>query len=765
MKRILSILTTLFLTLTVSAQLAIGEWRTHFAYNKVTLVQETPTKIFGVSEGELYYFDKEDGGYGLINKSNGLSDSGIERLAYSSEMGLLVVGYSNGNIDLIGSDGVVNIPEVKNKILSADKRVNQIYAEGGEAYFSYPFGVVVVNLHKGEVKESYIFNESVTATTVADGYLYVARTSGLYRGRLSDNLLDGNNWVRESMLNASHLVTHQRNVVALVRNNGVYTRNENGWVYLNDLGWAHTLKSEGGLLCYLATTQVMLFENLSSGRFVAVDGVTDISALSGDELYLAQASKGVNSLEQLSSGEWSYVSQNLQMEGPSTNNSFSMHVAGNRIYAVGGGRWGNNEDRPAKLFYFDANQWRDIPVPTQLESLQTPSRDLIRVIANPKDNRHLYVASWGEGVYEFKNEELVKIYNSELGNSSLQSIFPGQAHAKNYNRVDGFAYDKKGFLYMTNTQVSRAISVLAPDGKWSSLTYSQLAGKGTIGEILIARNGFKWVVIPRPGGERGIFVFDDKSTLDNAADDQSRFFSSFNDQDGKLFNPTFYYCMVEDLDGKIWIGTELGPLTLNSPSRAFDSNFSATRVKVPRRDGTNQADYLLEYVPIKAIAIDGGNRKWFGTEGSGVYLISADGQESIHHFTAENSILPSNNVISIAVHPTTGEVFFGTDKGIVSYRDVATQGSSTYNEVYTFPNPVRPDYDGVVTVTGLMAESMVKITDINNHLMAEGSSIGGQFTWNQTNLRGDRVASGIYLVYASSKEGSSGVVTKILIVR
>ncbi|MGL4993244.1 MAG: two-component regulator propeller domain-containing protein [Bacteroidales bacterium] len=764
MKRIVFILTILFVSLSLSSQIAIGEWRTHFSYNSVTIVEESPTKIFGVSSGELFYYDKSDGSSGSFNKINGLSDSNIIQISYSSSEDMLVICYQNGNVDLLTGDGVYNIPDIKNKIISSDKRINQIYIDGHEAYLSLPFGVVVLNLRKGEVKDSYLFPDEVKASVVDQGYLYVARASGIFRGKLSDNLLDISNWSQDVSYVAEDLVSFQGNLLAKVRGNGVYIRRDDSWSFLNDLHSYNKMKSIGGQLLFVGGSSVVIFENLSSRFNISVSGVSDCTSLRGGDIYLAQGAQGINSLERSSSGEWSYVAQNIAIDGPSTNNAFSMSVAKDRIYVVGGGRWGNNENRPAAIFYFEDDRWFNIDVPYN-EAIKYTPRDFIRVIADPKDKSHIYVASWGEGLYEFRDDQFVELYNSELNNTTIQSIFQGQSIAKNYNRIDGFAFDSKGNLYMTNTEVGSAISVLQADGKWSALTFSQLANKGTVGEIIISRGGLKWVVVPRPLSQKGIFVFDDNGTFDVASDDKTRFFSSFYDQDGKLFNPVYFYCIAEDHDGKLWIGTELGPIVLNSPSRAFDSSFNATRIKVPRNDGTNLADYLLEYVPIKTIVVDGGNRKWFGTEGSGAYLISEDGQETIHHFTTDNSILPSNNVISIAIHPTSGEVFFGTDAGIVSYRAEATEGASAYSDVYAFPNPVRPGYDGIVTVTGLLSESTVKITDVNNNLMCEGTSIGGQFVWNQRDLRGERVGSGIYLVYASKEGSSGGAVCKIMIVR
>ena len=223
---------------------------------------------------------------------------------------------------------------------------------------------------------------------------------------------------------------------------------------------------------------------------------------------------------------------------------------------------------------------------------------------------------------------------------------------------------------------------------------------------------------------------------------------------------------AEDNYGKIWIGTDKGPFVVNNEANIFrDNTVAFSRIKVARNDGTDLADFLLESEDITAIAVDGGNRKWFATSSSGVYLVSDDCQDEIYHFTTENSPLPSNNVMQLAIDNNSGVVYFGTEKGLIAYQSDANQGKTDYSDVYAFPNPVRPDYSGVITVTGLMENSLVKITDVNNNLIYQTTSLGGMAGWNGLNSSGERVATGVYFVYGTSEDGKKGVVTKILFVK
>ena len=258
-----------------------------------------------------------------------------------------------------------------------------------------------------------------------------------------------------------------------------------------------------------------------------------------------------------------------------------------------------------------------------------------------------------------------------------------------------------------------------------------------------------------------------KGTLEDSSDDKHKFIKNFTNQDGTILSHNGIYCITEDKNGAIWIGTGQGPIILNNPSNFFEDDFYCTQIKVPRDDGTNLADFLLANDKINAIAVDGGNRKWIGTEMNGIYLLSPDGLETIHHFTAENSPLLSNNIQSIAIHPHTGEVFIGTSKGLVSYQSDATEPEDNFVEdnVYAYPNPVKPDYTGVITITGLVQDTDIKITNVSGKLIHEGTSVGGQFTWDGKNQQGKRVPSGVYFVLAANAEGKEGIATKILFIR
>lgn len=228
--------------------------------------------------------------------------------------------------------------------------------------------------------------------------------------------------------------------------------------------------------------------------------------------------------------------------------------------------------------------------------------------------------------------------------------------------------------------------------------------------------------------------------------------------------PGAIYSIAQDKNGAVWVGTDIGPFLFNNLSKVYDAGYTCSRVKIPRADSTNLADYLLVNEKIKAIAIDGANRKWLGTETSGVYLMSANGQQTIQHFTTSNSPLLSDNILSIAINPVTGEVFFGTDQGLISYQSDASDAGDTFGNVYAYPNPVRQGFTGVITITGLVENTQVKITDINGNLVCETVSNGSLATWNGKDVHGRKVNTGIYLAICANADGTQSTITKILVI-
>jgi ligand-binding sensor domain-containing protein len=316
--------------------------------------------------------------------------------------------------------------------------------------------------------------------------------------------------------------------------------------------------------------------------------------------------------------------------------------------------------------------------------------------------------------------------------------------------------DKNKNLWMTQSEVNGSFKVLKPDGNW--IVNPVTIDAPRVGDLIIAKNGYKWVVLPRG---YGLFVLDDNNTPDIFNDDRYRKLQ-VKDAENNIY--PMVYSLAEDLDGNIWVGTDQGPLVYYNPEKVFDTDLKAFRLLTPRNDGSGLADKVLATEPISSIAVDGANRKWLGTENSGAFLLSPDGTKQIRNYNEENSPVFSNTIVSIAIDNKSGEIWFGTLKGIQSVRGDATTGEEKFTKVYTFPNPVREDFTGNVTITGLMSDSQIRITDISGNLVYEMVSSGGIATWDLRTYNGKRVSTGVYLVFCASTDGSESFVTKMLVI-
>ena len=326
-------------------------------------------------------------------------------------------------------------------------------------------------------------------------------------------------------------------------------------------------------------------------------------------------------------------------------------------------------------------------------------------------------------------------------------------------------FDNEGNLWCVNSDVKNIVKVRKKDSTWVSLNYKDIEYWATAVKPYFDSRGWLWLTAIQ--GDPGLFCAKTNNTpFDTSDDTTKKWINKFTNQDGISYDIYQLYDIAEDKNGEIWVGTNIGIFVIDNPEKFFNDGIFK-QIKIARNDGTGLADYFMSGVYIKDIEIDGANRKWIGTNSNGIYLVSADGQETIHHFTTENSPLPSDCIESIAINDITGEIFIGTDKGIVSYMGDATTPTNELEKgnIHAYPNPVRADYSGKITIVGLTYDCNVKIVDAAGYLINEGESNGGMYSWNGRNMRGEKVASGVYYVLTYDSNGKEGVATKILITR
>ena len=448
----------------------------------------------------------------------------------------------------------------------------------------------------------------------------------------------------------------------------------------------------------------------------------------------------------------------LSPGGPKNNSFGFMRFKNNQLYACGGG-YGEGFDlhRDAAIQVMKDGEWTIYE-----DSLDNKTgvrfQDMMALDVDPTNTSRL-MASGKSGLYEFRNGQYYQHFTTD--NSPLRSAIPDGN--KNYVLTTGVAFDNQGNLWCLNSQAPNVSLIeYTKEGEWKTFKLSEtMSGTNSLGmleNVFFDSRGLLWFV-NNHSGTPALFCF-------NTSTEELKSWKSFINEDGTRVALVYVRCVTEDKSKNIWVGTNMGPLMI--PANQIPNNIDEfVQVKVPRNDGTNFADYLLDGIDISCIAIDGGNRKWFGTNENGLYLISADNMEQIQHFTSLDSDILSDNIESLAINDITGELFIGTDKGLCSYMSDATQtfDEMTKDNVYAYPNPVRPDYTGLITITGLTYNADVKIVTSNGTLVAEGRSNGGTFTWNGCDKKGKRVSSGVYMVETATEEGKKGVVCKIAIVR
>ena len=782
MKIRILLLACLISTTLFAEQLPMGSWRTHLAYNNTEVITQTKDKIYAVSEGALFSIGKQDDGVEILSKISGLNDNNILRIGYSKENDILLIAYANSNIDLLTEDGIFNISDIYRKNMSGSKTINDIYFKGEYAYLSCDFGIVVLNLKKQEITDTYIIGATGETTSVLslaelNGKFYATTETAILTANTTGvNLANFENWkplaAAPTSGNNVRAVAYDNTLLLLQTDGDVHAYSSEAWVGGKTFSGIVNINSNDGYLFIINKQQINYYHNGDLATPTTISRVDTKMALYDAEdnnVWVAASYAGV--------GKWSIANQSFDLfrpSGPTVNYAWRIIYSNGKILTIPGGRWAVEYNRIGHVMMFENGVWTNIlndfiPGPTGA-AIKLYATDFVDAVIDPLDNSHFFVATYGTGIYEFRDNKYYKLYNAD--NSGVETIFPTRkpeyAYYK-YQRIDGLKYDDEGNLWFLNNKTSSTIKYFPKNstGAVKMVPFESIKSVETAQDIIISKQNKnqKWVLIPRlfNSTTTGMFTFNDNGT-ETSDDDISRLFTFFYDQDGNKFQPTNFLCVAQDQDNALWMGTTDGPIVLNNQSKAFDANYACTRIKIPRNDGTNLADFLLDGMKINAIAVDGANRKWIGTESSGVFLVSANGLETVKHFTSENSPLLSNNIISIGINEKTGEVFFGTGKGLISYQSDAIEGGDSFNNVHAFPNPVRETYKGVITITGLVTDSRVKITDITGNVVFETISNGGVATWDGNRRTGDRVATGVYLALCFSPDGKQYATAKILVI-
>ena len=746
---------------------SIGNWRTHLPYQEVIGVEPIGNKIYAATRYELFYYDTQDNSINILNKINGLSDIGISTIGYNESQRKLFVAYTNANVDLIDHNGNIhNMSDIKEKNIVGNKSINHVYFQDDLAYVACGFGIVVFDLKKEEVKDTYYIGnqgDMVNVTDVAfyNGRIYACTDNGVYyASQDAPNLANYAAWHFDTSLIHPHLAYTEMEVFGgkmLLNYNGgnnadtLFVFDGSHWRYFDkeNVSEKRQMRAYNDRLLLTNRYNVSVHDiNLNQQHSIHSPGggiePLAVALDNNGDYWIGDKKRGLI----WTSDGWN--NKDVKPNGTASKNVFELKACDDQVWIATGGHASNWGKR-----YMIEGVARFDGLWTILNHTTLPNfneyTDFICTATNPNDPSVTYVGTWGSGILKFKDDELVEVYNEE--NSSLHHWVSDPSLIN----ISGLAFDSKGNLWIANTGAPDLLSAMEPNGTWHSFNLGGSLSAIDIGTLLIDHNDYKWIV--RRNGE--VIVFNDNSTLDNPTDDQTINLNSATGN-GKLLGSVS--CLTVDNKGRVWAGTDKGPCLFEDTKKIFSGdNFDATQVRVPRNDGTDQYDFLFADSNVLSMAaMKGSNQIWFGLE-SGVYLMSFDGKpKEIHYFNTNNSPLLDNAVTTMAIDKS-GEVFFGTSSGVISYRGEYATPEPQISDVIAYPNPVRPGYNGFVGIKGLVSNSLVRITTVDGTFVTQLISEGGQAVWDCTTINGEKVGPGVYLIFVSTKQGTDKFATKILI--
>lgn len=738
-------------------------WKGYFSYNQIKDISESSTKIYAAAENALFTKNLASNDIKTINTIDGLSGQTISAIYHSDTFNKTIVGYEDGLMIVINdADGsMLNVVDIINKNIPANiKRVNHFMEYDGIVYVSCDFGIVQYKLATLEFGDTYFIGPSgqeikVYQTAVFNGDIYaVTQYYGIRKAALTNpNLNDYAQWQVFDSGSWNGLVTFNNQLIGMNVNNNIYKYNGSYFEQIGTIGQPGLdIRAAGNYLVVTSLNKVLLFNQslsqiitIQSSQITSIPVTFSCATVANETFYIGTNENGIVSSPINSLTSFEFIMPN----GPERNNIFALNASSSNLWAVYGGYdilynpytyIGFTPTQFGIGKYNQADGWLNIPYSEVLGA-----KALVRIAVNPNDETQVYVASYFNGLLKIENDIPTTLFDAS--NSGLEG-------ATGNCRINSTTFDKSGNLWMTNSRMANGLKVLKATGEWQSFNMETILtdyASNDFCKIAIDKSGTKWIA----SYKNGVIAFNENSSVGFKKITEGVDLGNLPSQDVRA--------IAVDNRNQVWIGTIRGLRVLPSTgSYNSDEQMKANAIII-LEDGLAQE--LLYEQFITDIAVNGSNQKWIGTADSGVFLFSSNGQETIYHFTKDNSPLPSNVINDIDINSVTGEIFFATDKGMVSFQGTATRPADNLDAVYVYPNPVRPEFVGTVKIAGLISKANIKITDIEGNLVYETTSEGGTVEWDTKAFGKYNVSSGVYMIFISAEDASETAVKKVMIIR
>jgi ligand-binding sensor domain-containing protein len=734
-------------------------WGSYFSYNHVVDLTHSENRIIAVTENALFSQNLVNYEVQTINSIDGLKSELITSIYHSKGYGKTLVGNINGLVIIYNhsNNQVINKVDIINNVPvpQSIKRINHFFEHEGKVYISTDYGITVLNLTTLEFGDTYFIGLSgqetqVLQTTVHDGYIYaVTPNIGIRRAFISNpNLINFNSWEVFDSGSWKGVASIGNFLIGSNTDNRLYRFYEGSTLSIITTSQPIlNIRSDNGFLNVTTISTVYAFNQQLAlvaqiGQIFGEPLQYTSSLVMGNTLYIGSRTKGIFSLNLNNQGFF----ENYIPAGPLRNKVYSIKATADNLWCVfGDNSFEYNPYNPG-LSQFGISKltpegWLHIPYEDVFQA-----RNLSKVVLQPNNENIAYIGSNFSGILKVENNVPTELYNqTNTGQNGLETFYEDGV---NDVRIHNLAYDRSNNLWVTNAGMGGKIKVLRASGSWQS--YLIASGAKHYGDLVIDKNNTKWIA----SFDRGLIGFNDTQ--------QNRKIV-INNSYGNGLPINNVRSLAIDKNNRLWIGTQWGLRILPSVDRFMTDDQPSVNPVIIMEEGVPQE--LLYRQTVSKIKIDGADQKWLGTMGAGVFLVSPNGQETIYHFTKDNSPLPSNTILDIDINPRTGEVFFATDKGMVSYKGASTAPSDNLSGVYVYPNPVRPEYSGTVKIAGLTDQANVKITDIEGNLVFEANSSGGTVEWDTTAFGKYRVASGVYMIFIATKDATETKIKKVMIIR